>query len=36
MLGSSHSYHRALHCFAVFLGSNDEIRDHWFNLKGEQ
>lgn len=28
MDGSSHSYHRALHCFGVFLTSRDEIRAH--------
>merc|ERR1719446_1578833 len=25
-LGSSHSYHRALHCFGLFLASRDETR----------
>ena len=30
MLGSSHSYHRALHCLADFLCNNDAILAHWF------
>lgn len=30
MLGSSHSYHRALHCLADFRCSKEAIRDHWF------
>ena len=30
MLGSSHSYHRALHCLAAFLCNNDAILAHWF------
>ena len=30
ILGSNHSYHLALHCFALLRTSNDEIRDHWF------
>jgi len=28
--GSNHSYHRALHCFADFLLSNEATRAHWF------
>lgn len=28
MLGSSHSYQRALHCLADFRCSNEAIRDH--------
>ena len=31
MLGSSHSYHRALHCLADFRTSRDEMRAHWFS-----
>lgn len=30
MEGSSHSYHRALHCLADFRTRSDEIRAHWF------
>lgn len=30
ILGSNHSNHLALHCFADFLCSNDAIRLHWF------
>lgn len=30
MLGSSHSYHRALHCLADLRTSSEEMRDHWF------
>ena len=30
MDGSSHSYHRALHCLADLRTSSDEMRDHWF------
>ena len=28
--GSSHSYQRALHCFALFLFNNEATRAHWF------
>ena len=28
--GSSHSYHRALHCFADLRTSSEEMRAHWF------
>ena len=28
MLGSSHSYQRALHCFALLRERRDAIRDH--------
>lgn len=31
MPGSSHSLHRALHCFGVFLASSDETRAHCCN-----
>jgi hypothetical protein len=27
--GSSHSFHRALHCFAVFFASREAQRAHW-------
>ena len=30
ILGSSHSYQRALHCLADFLTRSDEILAHWF------
>jgi len=30
MEGSSHSYHRALHCLADLRESSEAIRDHWF------
>ena len=30
MLGSSHSYHRALHCFADLRTRSEEMRAHWF------
>lgn len=30
ILGSSHSNHRALHCFADLRCNNDAILDHWF------
>mmetsp|Transcript_8259 Transcript_8259/g.30467 ORF Transcript_8259/g.30467 Transcript_8259/m.30467 type:complete len:215 (+) Transcript_8259:1905-2549(+) len=30
MLGSSHSYHLALHCLADLRTSSDEMRAHWF------
>mmetsp|Transcript_14021 Transcript_14021/g.37875 ORF Transcript_14021/g.37875 Transcript_14021/m.37875 type:complete len:206 (+) Transcript_14021:2102-2719(+) len=30
MLGSSHSNHLALHCFADLRTSRDEMRAHWF------
>mmetsp|Transcript_7123 Transcript_7123/g.12266 ORF Transcript_7123/g.12266 Transcript_7123/m.12266 type:complete len:232 (+) Transcript_7123:2304-2999(+) len=29
MVGSSHSYQRALHCFADLRTSSEEMRDHW-------
>lgn len=29
MPGSSHSDHRALHCFGVFRASRDDTRAHW-------
>ena len=28
--GSSHSYHLALHCLALFLFMSDAMRAHWF------
>ena len=31
ILGSSHSYQRALHCLADFRTKREDIRDHWFN-----
>jgi len=31
MAGSSHSYHRALHCLADLRTSREEMRDHWFS-----
>src|SRR5881392_1074502 len=30
MLGSSHSFQRALHCLGVLRASRDETRAHWF------
>ena len=30
MEGSSHSYQRALHCFADFRTRSEEMRAHWF------
>jgi hypothetical protein len=30
MPGSSHSDHRALHCFGVFRARSDDTRAHWF------
>lgn len=30
ILGSNHSYQRALHCFADLRCNNEAIRDHWF------
>ncbi|KAL1835053.1 hypothetical protein VTK73DRAFT_6363 [Phialemonium thermophilum] len=29
MLGSSHSFHRALHCLGVLRASSDDTRAHW-------
>lgn len=31
MAGSSHSYHRALHCLALLRTSSEEMRAHWFS-----
>ena len=31
ILGSSHSYHLALHCFALFRVKSDEMRAHWLS-----
>ena len=30
MDGSSHSYHRALHCLGVLRARREDMRAHWF------